>query len=345
MGHEINLGKYQIRTDLAIEAIGGVKEKDKVRSTVEQDGEIEITDVVIENDGGKEIGKKDGRYITVEFGDITDHDNRMKVKQVVGKQLLKLLDTIQVTEDSSCLVIGLGNAASTPDALGPMVTGKVLVTNHLFEYGEVEEGFRPVATLTPGVMGQTGIETIDLIEGLVNQVHPDFIIVVDALASQSIDRVNHTVQMTDTGIHPGSGVGNHRKEVSKEILGVPVIAIGVPTVVDAVTIVSDTIKYMQKHFSYIKRHMNDPVMKLTPATQINPKGEETEMSQNDKENLFGLLGTLSKIETKQLIFEVLTPIGYNLIVTPKEVDFVMDHLTEVISGAINRALHKNVTES
>lgn len=346
MSHEIDLGKYQIRTDLAVEAIGQVKEKDrkKVESKIEEIDGITVTDVVIRDDSGKEIGKKDGRYITVEFEDITDHDNRKKVESIVVEQLKKLISDIHMEQNQSCVVIGLGNSSSTPDALGPMVASRVLVTNHLFEYGEVEDGFRPVATFTPGVMGQTGIETMDLIRGLVGEVHPDFMIVVDALASQSVNRVNRTIQMTDTGIHPGSGVGNHRKEISKETLGIPVIAIGVPTVVDAVTIVSDTIHYMQKHFSYMKKHYSDPTHLLTPLTYIDPSKETEEMSKKEKEDLFGMLGTLSSAEMKQLIFEVLTPIGYNLIVTPKEVDFVMDGLTEVIRTSIDRALHQKVTE-
>lgn len=346
MSHEIDLGKYQIRTDLAVEAIGQVKEKDrkKVESKIEEIDGITVTDVVIRDDSGKEIGKKDGRYITVEFEDITDHDNRKKVESIVVEQLKKLISDIHMEQNQSCVVIGLGNSSSTPDALGPMVASRVLVTNHLFEYGEVEDGFRPVATFTPGVMGQTGIETMDLIRGLVGEVHPDFMIVVDALASQSVNRVNRTIQMTDTGIHPGSGVGNHRKEISKETLGIPVIAIGVPTVVDAVTIVSDTIHYMQKHFSYMKKHYSDPSHLLTPLTYIDPSKETEEMSKKEKEDLFGMLGTLSSAEMKQLIFEVLTPIGYNLIVTPKEVDFVMDGLTEVIRTSIDRALHQKVTE-
>ncbi len=346
MSHEIDLGKYQIRTDLAVEAIGQVKEKDrkKVESKIEEIDGITVTDVVIRDDGGKGIGKKDGRYITVEFEDITDHDNRKKVESIVVEQLKKLISDIHMEQNQSCVVIGLGNSSSTPDALGPMVASRVLVTNHLFEYGEVEDGFRPVATFTPGVMGQTGIETMDLIRGLVGEIHPDFMIVVDALASQSVNRVNRTIQMTDTGIHPGSGVGNHRKEISKETLGIPVIAIGVPTVVDAVTIVSDTIHYMQKHFSYMKKHYSDPSHLLTPLVYIDSSKETEEMSKKEKEDLFGMLGTLTSSEMKQLIFEVLTPIGYNLIVTPKEVDFVMDGLTEVIRTSIDRALHQKVTE-
>lgn len=346
MSHEIDLGKYQIRTDLAVEAIGQVKEKDrkKVESKIEEIDGITVTDVVIRDDSGKEIGKKDGRYITVEFEDITDHDNRKKVESIVVEQLKKLISDIHMEQNQSCVVIGLGNSSSTPDALGPMVASRVLVTNHLFEYGEVEDGFRPVATFTPGVMGQTGIETMDLIRGLVGEIHPDFMIVVDALASQSVNRVNRTIQMTDTGIHPGSGVGNHRKEISKETLGIPVIAIGVPTVVDAVTIVSDTIHYIQKHFSYMKKHYSDPSHLLTPLVYIDPSKETEEMSKKEKEDLFGMLGTLSSAEMKQLIFEVLTPIGYNLIVTPKEVDFVMDGLTEVIRTSIDHALHQKVTE-
>ena len=189
-------------------------------------------------------------------------------------------------------------------------------------------------------MGETGMETSDLIKGIVETIKPDFVITVDALASSSIERVNKTIQMTDAGINPGSGVGNKRKEISLDTIGVPVLAIGVPTVVDAASIVSDTINYMYKHFAYTKENYDNPAEKLKMG--VNYLNKNVEILDSDKKNLFGLVGTLSNEEVKSLIYEILTPIGYNLMVTPKEEDFVVEKISEVISGGINKALHKNV---
>ena len=188
-------------------------------------------------------------------------------------------------------------------------------------------------------MGQTGIDTSDIILSLVESLKPNFIITIDSLASQSIDRVNKTIQMTDTGIHPGSGIGNKRKEISKEIIGIPVLAIGVPTVVDASVIVSDTINYMYKHYVFNKEYKLNPKSKFT-FNNINYLKREINVSSEDKKNLLGLIGMLDDEEVKQLIYEVLTPIGYNLMVTPKEVDFVIEKLSLLLSNSLNNSLHK-----
>lgn len=157
------------------------------------------------------------------------------MERIFAKEFSYFLEEVGVTKEASCLIVGLGNWNVTPDALGPIVVENVLVTRHLFQLQpeSVEEGFRPVSAIRPGVMGITGIETSDVIYGIIEKTNPDFVIAIDALAARSIERVNSTIQISDTGIHPGSGVGNKRKELSKETLGIPVIAIGVPTVVDA----------------------------------------------------------------------------------------------------------------
>lgn len=339
MGHNIDLGKYKVRTDLAIEAIDGVKEG--IISHSYQEKGVTITDVTIDKIGSQKIGKKIGNYITIEFEDITDFENSKKVESIFSKELKKLLEKLHIQKNDSCLVIGLGNSKSTPDALGPLCIHEILVTNHLFMLGSVEEGFRPVAAFAPGVMGQTGLETSEMIASIVSKFKPDFVIVIDALASQSVERVNKTIQMTDTGIHPGSGIGNSRKEISQDILHIPVIAIGVPTVVDAVTIVSDTINYMHKHYSYSMANRFNPMNRLLTSSP-NYLKKEVKINPKDKEALLGIVGTLSDIEVRQLIFEVLTPIGYNLMVTPKEVDFVIQKLSDIIGNGINQALHANV---
>lgn len=337
MGHEIDLGKYKTRTDLAIEAMEGSSLEGITQTVKEIDG-LQITDVTVDEKGSKAINKKPGNYITIEFQDVTDYENGKKVEQVFSAELKNMLSKMKISKQASCLVIGLGNSKSTPDALGPLSIDSILVTNHLFMLGDIEQGFRPVAAFTPGVMGQTGLETSDMILGVVNQFKPDFMIVIDALASQSVERVNRTIQMTDSGIHPGSGIGNSRKEISRDTLHIPVLAIGIPTVVDAVTIVSDTIKYMHKHYSYSRANIHNPANRLMTSSP-NYLKKTIKVDENDKKTLLGIVGTLKEGEIKQLLFEVLTPIGYNLMVTPKEVDFVIEKLSTIIANGINSALH------
>ena len=249
-----------------------------------------------------------------------------------------MLNLLKIDKKASCLIIGLGNSKSTPDSLGPLTVNNIIVTNHLFELNELSDEYRRVSVLVPGVMGQTGLETSDVISSIVDKFKPNFIILVDALASQSVERVNKTIQMTDTGIHPGSGIGNSRKEISYETLNIPCIAIGVPTVVDAITIVSDTINYMHKHYTYSKLNINNPLHKLM-AHSPNYLKEKIELNKKDKETLLGIVGTLEEDEIKQLLFEVLSPIGYNMMVTPKEVDFLIEKLSSLIGNGINEALH------
>src|SRR5699024_9289309 len=179
-------------------------------------------------------------YVTIYADGVKKQDTKKQnqAATILSEELIQLLKKNHIKPNSTGLIVGLGNWNVTPDALGPMTTEKILVTSHLFmlEDENVADGYRSVSAISPGVMGVTGIETSDIIYGIVEKIKPDFIIAVDALASRSIERINETIQISDSGIHPGSGVGNKRKELSKETLGVPVIAIGVPTVVDAVTI-------------------------------------------------------------------------------------------------------------
>lgn len=340
MGHNIDLSNYKIRTDLAIEAIDNKKIKGITSKEIIEEG-IKVTEVMIDEEASQIINKKKGNYITIEFEDVTDYENGKKVEKKFSSELTKLINKLNIDKEASCLIVGLGNSKSTPDSLGPLVINNVLVTNHLFELEEVTDGYRRVSVLVPGVMGQTGLETSEVISSLVDKFKPSFLIAIDALASQSIERVNKTIQMTDTGIHPGSGIGNSRKEISYETLKIPCIAIGVPTVVDAITIVSDTINYMHKHYTYSKLNINNPLNKLM-AYSPNYLKENITLNKKDKETLLGIVGTLEENEIKQLLFEVLTPIGFNLMVTPKEVDFLVEKLSLIIGNGINKALHYNI---
>lgn len=338
---KIDMSKYKIRTDLAIESIKDYKSE--IETTEELIDEIKITKIEVKKEYEEKINKKKGKYITIEFEDVTDYNNRQKLIKIFSKELQNLFNDIKVNNKNNVLVIGLGNEKSTPDALGPNTIDNVLVTRHLFslEGNNVEEGFRCVSAFNPGVMGVTGIETRDVIKTLVENTKPDFLIVVDALAASAISRINRTIQMTDSGIHPGSGVGNSRKEISEDTLGIPVIAIGIPTVVDAVTIVSDTINYMEKHFSYVMQNINNPANKLATSSVNYSKKKIKDLTNEERVKYMGFLGQLEDDEMKELIFEVLSPINYNLMVTPKEVDFLISKLSEVLSTGINKTLHKS----
>ena len=215
----IDLGKYHLRTDLIIENNNAKHKKELING-------VEVTSTY-----------KDGNYITISFEDITNYESREKVGKILELELKKILNKNNIKEDDECLIIGLGNIKSTPDSLGVKVTEELLITKHLFKYGKVKEGIRQVSSFNPGVMANTGLESSNIIKAIVEEEKPKFIILIDALASLSIDRINKTIQITDTGIHPGSGIGNNRKEISKTNLGIPVIAIGVPTVVSSTTIV------------------------------------------------------------------------------------------------------------
>lgn len=336
MKHEINLENYQIHTDLAIDIIENNTNLDGVKQVIKNIEGITVTDVELDKENS--LAKKAGNYVTIEFDDITDTDNYKKVKAVFILELRRMFDKMNIKKKDTCLFIGLGNAKSTPDSLGPKVSKDIIVTKHIYDLGDLDDKYRVVSLITPGVTGTTGIETSDIIESIVKKTKPDFIIAVDALASGSVDRVNKTIQMTDTGIHPGSGIGNARKEISKTTIGIPVIAIGVPTVVDASVIVADTINYMYKHYAFNKEYSKNPKSKLT-FNNINYLNKNIVINTKDKEDLFGLIGKLNSDEVKILINEVLNPIGYNLMVTPKEIDFVIDRLSTLISSSVNEILH------
>ena len=336
MNHEIDISKINIRTDLAIEEV-----KDENNVLEENINDIKVTTVTIDKKNISEFKKKEGKYITIEFSDVTDFNNSKNIEKIFIKKLKQLLKSYNIDDNKTCLVVGLGNDKSTPDSLGPLTINDIIVTNHYYFLGiNVEEGFRSVAAINPGVMGQTGIETYDVINSIVKEIKPDFLIVIDALKASQVSRINKTIQITDAGINPGSGIGNNRKEISKEVLGIPVFAIGVPTVVDTITIVNDSINYMTNYYTYMKNNIDNPSEKLK-IVRTNFKNEE--INSKDKEKLFGLIGLLSEEETKQFISEVLIPIGYNMIVTPKDIDFEVKKLSEILSNGINNSLHKNVT--
>lgn len=334
--HRIDLKNVNIHTDLVIEQIN---DKNLIKEEVINN--IKISRVVMYKNNL--LNKKEGNYITIELTDITNYEDRENVGKVLVNEIKDILNKNNIKDNYECLVIGLGNKKSTPDALGPMVIDNILVTRHLFELNaDVKEGIRKVSAIIPGVMGNTGIETIDIIKGIVDNVKPKFIIVIDSLCASSIERLNKTIQLTDTGIHPGSGIGNMRKEISKDTLGIPVIAIGVPTVVESVTIVNDTLEYMFMHLNYLKNNYETSKLVVKRNNNYLDKIKSSKVSNEDKEILGGIIGSLDEEKKKDLISEVLNNINYNLIVTPKEIDFIIEKLANVISNSINNAINREV---
>lgn len=356
---ELDLSRFAVQTDLALEARQMALDRDPVLEGVEVEEEREegvtITRIrVLNEEGARRIGKEPGHYVTLEAPGLRTKDTALQQRMTVllAGELERFLNRMGVGEQDPVLVVGLGNWNVTPDALGPVVAEKILVTRHLFELmpERVERGYRPVSALSPGVLGITGIETGEIIYGVVEKTKPRLVIAVDALASRSLERVNTTIQIADTGIHPGSGVGNKRKPITRQALGVPVLAIGVPTVVDAVSIVSDTIDFLLAHLG---RQWKARQPGGKPADILKPQGvdlpvpagrytEEDLPEPKMREVLMGLLGGLSPAEKRQLIHEVLTPIGHNMVVTPKEVDTFIEDIGQLIAGGLNASLHEAV---
>ena len=327
--HTIDLSKYSIRTDLIIET----KDLNNYQTITKKED-----DIIIEKTTSKDQKEQ---YTTISFADVTDKTNFQKVEQVFTTELKEYLNSIKLEQKDKVLVVGLGNSKSTPDSLGPNTIKNILVTSYLFEYGEVDAEYQSVAAIAPSVTSTTGIETSAAIKSLVKTINAKLLIVIDALAASSLHRLNKTIQITNTGIHPGSGVGNNRKELSINTLNIPVIAIGVPTVVDATTIVTDTFKYMQQQFSFKINNQNNQKLKLIPESSQDYREENNILSVNERKEILGEIGILSDDEFKQLIYEVLSPINYNLMVTPTEIDFIIEKLGLLLGNGINKTLHKN----
>lgn len=319
MDKEIDLSKFNIRTDLAIDCVDKNTKLKGVKYRQNTISGLIVTSVDLDNEN--DLNKKKGKYITIEFDDATDHNNELKVTKVLTSVLRKL---IKSNHNTLGLIVGLGNNNSTPDSLGPLTVDNIIVTNHIYNLDCLSKNYSRICAIKPSVLGETGIETGDIIESIVKKIKPDYLIAIDSLASSSVERLNKTIQITDTGIHPGSGIGNERKEISKDTLGIPVYAIGIPTVASASVIVKDTINFIYKNYEINKESMN--------KTNL--------ISDKDRRELLGYIGTLEDEELNLLINEVLNPIGYNFMVTPKEVDFIIKKMSNIVSNSINNSVHK-----
>lgn len=312
------MGKFEIRTDLAVEANEEVKKSDTklkgiiVKEDYNKELGVLVTRLTVTNKmGEKAINKPIGNYITIESQKLAcyDDDYHNQIAEIIAKNILDLMKEHLNNKNSSILVVGLGNRDITPDSLGPDVVDNIFIDRHYNEKGDIV-----LSGMVPGVMAQTGMETAEIIKGIVNETNPDVVIAIDALAARNTRRLNTTVQLSDKGIHPGSGVGNHRTGITEETIGVPVIAIGVPTVIDAPTIVNDT--------------MENLIRALGTSDEF--KGLEKTFSQ------------FSANDKYKLIKEVINPEMADMYVTPKDVDATIKRIGYTLSDAINIAAGKKL---
>ena len=309
---------YNFRTDMADErrdiyqkannliSIPGIETEEKIIDNNIKTNIVKITDA----QGEQAIGKPIGTYVTIDIKNLklaTDDDIN-KASEVVKDELQKIINT-HCNSTDEILVVGLGNQFVTPDSLGPKVVSEIDVTKHFIKYTPqyVAEGTRSVCAIAPGVLGTTGIETSEIIKGIVDNVKPKMLIVIDSLASKSIERISSTVQISDTGIVPGGGVGNAREELSENTIGIPVIAMGVPMVVESAVLVNDCLDLF--------------IGKLQNEAKSN-----------------NYLNNLKEHDNYEEIKESLNPSGYNMIVTPKEIDDLIENMKDVVAKAINFAV-------
>ena len=267
------MSNFGVRTDLALEARECIEEADDnlhgVEVTEYKEGpeNVQITKVKITSkNGAKAMGKPIGTYFTLEASELveSDTDYHRDISVSLSQIIRELIPKIE--EEQAFLVVGLGNREVTADALGPKVVDNLFITRHMVkEFGKAaytKEKVNLISSIVPGVMAQTGMETSEIIKGIVLQTSPDVIIVIDALAAKNVRRLNKTIQITDTGIQPGSGVANHRNALTRESLGVPVIAIGVPTVVGAANIVSNAMELMTENDKLEKEVLESELTKV-----------------------------------------------------------------------------------
>lgn len=310
---------YNFRTDMADERRDIYKKINKlndvpgIETEERNDNEnIKVTKVtVLDEKGAEAIGKPKGSYVTIDIKNlkIAGEDEIQVASESVTKELNELISK-HIQKEDGILIVGLGNEQVTPDSLGPKVVSEIDITRHLLTYAPeyVKEGTRAVCAVSPGVLGTTGIETLEIIKGIVDNVKPKLLIVIDSLASKSIERISSTIQIADTGIVPGAGVGNKRKELSENTLGIPVIAIGVPMVVDLATITDDCLDLFI-----------------------------TKLQQEAKSNDY--LNKLKEQDNYEEIKGALIPNDFNMIVTPKEIDDLIENMGSVVARGSNFSIN------
>lgn len=356
--------KYGPRTDLALEAREvivkheGPPEIPGVAVETEQTDVGLISRVVIASEeGSRAMGKLPGRYTTIEAPALRQRDTEQleKVAALIGREVREFVAQLGVPADADVVVIGLGNWNSTPDALGPRTIHHLVVTRHFYYLAPPQgrAGMRPVAGLSPGVLGITGLETAEIVQGLVRQIRPGLVVCVDALAARSTERLLTTVQISDAGIQPGSGVGNKRYGITRDTLGVPVLAIGVPTVVHATTVVSDGLERLAASGG-----LNGPLrvpgwpQPPYPPTAAQPSGVVggPAFSTHAPGPFAAPFGPGSPAPSpsvpppvkREVLEQVLEPFMGDLIMTPKEIDVLVEDVAETLAEGLNDGLHDDL---
>lgn len=306
------------RTDMAVErrdlyrkANNIENEIDGIECNEEEIEDIKITRVAITNSQGEEALKKPmGNYITIDVKKINNIavEKEDKIVEVISKELSNIVDK-HIKKDEEIMIVGLGNLHSTPDSLGSRVVNEVEITRHIKIYlpQYIDENTRSISAISPGVLGTTGIESAEIIRGIIDKIKPKMILAIDSLCSKNVSRINKSIQISDTGIVPGGGVGNARDELSEKSLGIPVIAIGVPTVVEMASITNDCLDLF--------------------IEDLQKKAESNEV-----------LNKLKDEDNYEKIKQALIPNDYNFIVTPKEIDELIESMKDIISRSINEAL-------
>lgn len=303
---------YNFRTDLATERRDIYKKANSIENDIngiestkeEINDKISVEKVKILNEEGeKAIGKPIGSYITIDIKKLklAQEEDIQKASEVLTNELKNILD-MHIQKQDEIIIVGLGNIYVTPDSLGPKVINEIDVTRHLIKYvpDVVEKDTRSVSAVAPGVLGTTGIETVEILKGIIENTHPKLVVVIDALASRSIERISSTIQISDTGIIPGGGVGNARTEISEKTLGIPVIALGIPTVVETAVLVNDSLNL------FIDKLQNDA-----------------------KSNSY--LNEIKEKDNYEEIKDALNPSDYNMIVTPKEIDDLIENMKDIVA--------------
>ena len=303
---------YNFRTDLATERRDIYKKANSIENDIngiestkeEINDKISVEKVrILNEEGEKAIGKPIGNYITIDIKKLklAQEEDIQNASEVLTNELKNILD-MHVQKQDEIIIVGLGNIYVTPDSLGPKVINEIDVTRHLIKYvpDVVEKDTRSVSAVAPGVLGTTGIETVEILKGIIENTHPKLVVVIDALASRSIERISSTIQISDTGIIPGGGVGNARTEISEKTLGIPVIALGIPTVVETAVLVNDSLNL------FIDKLQNDA-----------------------KSNSY--LNEIKEKDNYEEIKDALNPSDYNMIVTPKEIDDLIENMKDIVA--------------
>lgn len=311
------MNKYNTHSDLAKESLELLKEGKHYKRFIEKmdNFSIETYEFLEDTDYLKK-----GKYIEIFF-----KESFMSISQHVTRLLKEMIDQ---NDYPRILIIGLGNPYLTSDAIGPRTLRDIRVTHYLDDGLKLENHYYDILSLTPGVMYQTGVETVEVIQAMVDQFQIDLVIAIDALCATDYQKLGHVIQINNVGIHPGSGIGNHRQAIQEETLGCPVIAIGVPTVIYASSIVRDVFQLMKDYFG--------DALDIKNKLKIGKRKKyEGELSASQQQYLLGHVGSLEQEELESLLYEILTPVDRNFVMSDKQIDETVEKVSAILSKALN----------